>query len=69
MVLITICKELLGLRDNLNLFDQIMFTSSLLTTSKDYSTIKMNYIRTKIGVNFHSSVTILRFGRLLNQIK
>lgn len=28
-------------RDNINLFDQIMFTSPLLTTSKDYSTYKM----------------------------
>jgi len=28
-------------RDNINLFDQIMFTSPLLTTTKDYSTYKM----------------------------
>jgi hypothetical protein len=28
-------------RDNINLFDQIMFTSPLLTTNKDYSTHKM----------------------------
>ena len=28
-------------RDNINLFDQIMFTSPLLTTKKDYSTFKM----------------------------
>ncbi len=28
-------------RDNINLFDQIMFTSPLLTTKKDYSTYKM----------------------------
>jgi hypothetical protein len=28
-------------RDNINLFDQIMFTSPLLTTRKDYSTYKM----------------------------
>ena len=28
-------------RDNLNLFDQIMFTSPLLTTKKDFSTYKM----------------------------
>lgn len=33
-------------RDNINLFDQIMFTSSLLTTKKDYSTYKMY----KVGV-------------------
>ena len=28
-------------RDNINLFDQIMFTSPFLTTTKDYSTYKM----------------------------
>jgi len=28
-------------RDNINLFDQIMFTSPLLTTTKDYSSYKM----------------------------
>lgn len=28
-------------RDNINLFDQIMFTSPLLTTQKEYSTYKM----------------------------
>lgn len=28
-------------RDNINLFDQIMFTSPLLTTKKDYTTYKM----------------------------
>ncbi|WP_111707274.1 endonuclease/exonuclease/phosphatase family protein [Lutibacter citreus] len=28
-------------RDNINLFDQIMFTSPLLTTKKDFSTYKM----------------------------
>ncbi|WP_456377898.1 endonuclease/exonuclease/phosphatase family protein [Lutibacter sp.] len=28
-------------RDNINLFDQIMFTSPLLTTKKEYSTYKM----------------------------
>lgn len=28
-------------RDNINLFDQIMFTSSLLTTKKEYSSYKM----------------------------
>lgn len=28
-------------RDNINLFDQIMFTSPLLTTKKDYATYKM----------------------------
>ena len=28
-------------RDNINLFDQIMFTSTFLTTTKDYSTYKM----------------------------
>lgn len=28
-------------RDNINLFDQILFTSPLLTTKKDYSTYKM----------------------------
>ena len=28
-------------RDNLNLFDQIMFTSPLLTTTKDFSSYKM----------------------------
>jgi len=28
-------------RDNINLFDQIMFTSPLLTTTKDYTTYKM----------------------------
>ncbi|MDV7186375.1 endonuclease/exonuclease/phosphatase family protein [Lutibacter sp. TH_r2] len=28
-------------RDNINLFDQIMFTSPLLTTKKDYSSFKM----------------------------
>lgn len=28
-------------RDNINLFDQILFTSPLLTTKKDYSTFKM----------------------------
>lgn len=33
-------------RDNINLFDQIMFTSPLLTTKKDYSTYKMY----KVGV-------------------
>ena len=33
-------------RDNINLFDQIMFTSALLTTTKDYSTYKM--YKTKI---------------------
>jgi hypothetical protein len=33
-------------RDNINLFDQIMFTSPLLTTTKNYSTYKM--YKTKI---------------------
>jgi exonuclease III len=33
-------------RDNINLFDQILFTSPLLTTKKDYSTYKMY----KVGV-------------------
>jgi len=33
-------------RDNINLFDQIMFTSPFLTTKKDYSTYKMY----KVGV-------------------
>ncbi len=33
-------------RDNINLFDQIMFTSPLLTTTKDYTTYKM--YKTKI---------------------
>jgi endonuclease/exonuclease/phosphatase family protein len=33
-------------RDNINLFDQIMFTSPLLTTTNDYSTYKM--YKTKI---------------------
>jgi len=28
-------------RDNINLFDQIMFTSPLLTTKKEYATYKM----------------------------
>ncbi|WP_372766528.1 endonuclease/exonuclease/phosphatase family protein [Lutibacter sp.] len=34
-------QNTLAYRDNINLFDQIMFTSPLLTTSKDYSTYKM----------------------------
>jgi len=34
-------QNTLAYRDNLNLFDQIMFTSPLLTTSKNYSTYKM----------------------------
>jgi len=33
-------------RDNINLFDQIMFTSSLLTTNNDFSTYKMY----KVGI-------------------
>ncbi|PHS53334.1 MAG: endonuclease [Lutibacter sp.] len=33
-------------RDNINLFDQIMITSALLTTTRDYSTFKM--YKTKI---------------------
>ncbi len=44
-------------RDNINLFDQIMFTSSLLTTKKDYETYKFykagvfkpTYLTTKTG--------------------
>jgi len=31
----------LGYRDNINLFDQILISSSLLTTTKDYKTYKM----------------------------
>jgi len=34
-------QNTLAYRDNINLFDQIMFTSPLLTTSKNYSTYKM----------------------------
>ncbi len=34
-------QNTLAYRDNINLFDQIMFTSPLLTTTKDYSTYKM----------------------------
>jgi exonuclease III len=34
-------QNTLAYRDNINLFDQIMFTSPLLTTKKDYSTYKM----------------------------
>jgi len=33
-------------RDNINLFDQIMFTLPLLTTTKDYTTYKMY----KVGI-------------------
>ena len=31
--------------------------------------MQMNYIRLKIGANFHYNVTILRFGQLITQIK
>ncbi len=34
-------QNTLAYRDNINLFDQIMFTSPLLTTTKDFSTYKM----------------------------
>lgn len=34
-------QNTLAYRDNINLFDQILFTSPLLTTTKDYSTYKM----------------------------
>lgn len=61
-------QNTLAYRDNINLFDQIMFTSPFLTTTKDYSSYKMykagifrpQYLTTQTGK--HKGYPFRSFG-------